>query len=120
MANKNHFQQGDVLLEKIDSKIEKKLTLVSESPQVVLAEGEVTGHHHVAYPKIDPALFQGKNAPKIRFLKDAEGNTFISTDNPITVVHEEHGVIEVPAGLFSLRKVNEFDYIEESVKKVQD
>lgn len=44
MKNK-HYRQGDVLIERIDS-IPAEATRQRKSCKIILAHGEVTGHHH--------------------------------------------------------------------------
>ena len=71
----------------------------------VLADGETTGHAH-RLTKTD--VFELDNGVRIF---DSCGDT---------LVHEEHGLIELPAGEFASDKVLEYDHFLEEAKKVRD
>ena len=75
---------------------------------VVLAEGEVTGHAHVAY---------GAEAS----IDERGVLTLTVGDSPTKVVHEEHNpvVIETP-GDYSIGIVQEYDPIEREARPVYD
>ena len=51
--NKHHYRQGDVLIERI-AEIPTAAEKQSKSTRIILAHGEVTGHHH-ALETTDPA-----------------------------------------------------------------
>jgi hypothetical protein len=73
----------------------------------VLAEGEVTGHAH----RID--------AP-IDVFEAADGTRIFENSSPVTVRHEEHGAVEIPAGEHISGIVVEYDHFAEEAKNVQD
>jgi hypothetical protein len=103
MSNPNQFQQGDVLLRKIDA-IPKGAEPASGR---VLAEGEATGHKHVAEAQ-DAALFTH------------EGALYMRVPSGTRVVHEEHGALDIPPGDYLVGKVREYDHFAEQSRPVFD
>jgi hypothetical protein len=98
------IQQGDVLMERVDSIPSKAKAL----PHRTLREGEATGHAHRAAAE-DVTLFIG------------EGNTlYMNAPNGTTVVHEEHNPIEVPPGTYRVSGVQEYDHFLEEARDVVD
>ena len=71
--------------------------------RVVIAKGEATGHAHVA-----------------------EGETLTMEDGVLDspreakVTHQEHGVVRVPPGRHSVRRVKEYDHFKEEARVVRD
>jgi len=99
------MQQGDVLL----------VVSVSGVPQgckrrgnLVLAEGEVTGHSHVAVGD-DVELFE-----------DEHGTLWLSAPQGARVTHQEHHEVMVPPGTYQVRKVREYDHFAEEARDVRD
>jgi hypothetical protein len=102
------IQQGDVLIRSV-SKMPKNLKKVERKARgFVLAEGEVTGHAHVIESDID------------LMLDEASGKMFMHNDSEVTVKHEEHHHVDVPAGDWELGIVKEYDHFAEEARKVQD
>jgi hypothetical protein len=80
---------------------------VKKLDRPVLAEGEVTNHFHVI------------DAPATVF--DMENGTReFSVDSSVTVRHEEHGPIDIPAGDYASGIVQEYDHMAEEARQVQD
>ena len=103
-------QQGDVLLQKITD-LPLGLKPVSRKARgYVLADGEVTGHAHV----IDVA--EGG----IELFEDGTGRLFMQTDHPVTVKHEEHGPIQLDAGIWQINRVREMDHVRQAERQVAD
>lgn len=101
------YQQGDVLLEKIDGPIEGK-----KLDHLILAEGEATGHNHrvrMVGGQISAALYRDKN--KLYLAVGEKG---------VTIEHEEHKPITVPMGSYRVRKVREYDHFLEMARRVSD
>jgi len=73
----------------------------------VLADGELTGHKHVALGENVEVFGEGVR----RLLAAPKG---------ATVVHEEHSKLELPAGKFSVGRVQEFDYEQHDRRNVAD
>lgn len=96
------FQQGDVLLVPVDSipedaKIKKDM---------VVAEGEVTGHYH---------RVSGNAA-----VLEKGGSLFVDAKESADVTHEEHGKITTPPGKYEVRIVREYDPLEDEIRSVRD
>lgn len=90
------YQQGDVLLKPIDKVPDEATPLL----HTVLAEGEATGHSHVAHGEGLALLEAGHE----RYLVAPAG---------ASIVHEEHKPIRVPAGAFRVERVREYDHFAE-------
>ena len=75
--------------------------------RVVIMEGEVTGHAHVA---------EGKG---IELLTEGE-KTILDAPNGATITHEEHGPLALPPGKYVVRRVQEYDYDAEEARNVAD
>lgn len=116
------FRQGDVLVVRVD-KIPDGLR--NDKPaKVILAYGEVTGHHH---------RFEGGNVTA--FYKEGDDNTMSGAGNLrgtatnvefITVglggadlVHEEHDAIHHEAGDYKIVRQREYDVMQ-GIRAVAD
>ena len=71
----------------------------------VLAEGEVTGHAHVAAG----ATVYGND----------DGTRTVVAHAPVTIEHEEHGAVTIPAGRYLSDRVVETDPLDEA-RRVAD
>lgn len=97
------FQQGDVILESIlvIPKTAKK------KKDKIVAEGEATGHHH--------RLTNGCSV-----YEDGE-DLYVDVEvETVEIVHEEHLPIELPNGLYKVRRVKEYDHFAEETRQVRD
>ena len=97
------YQQGDVTIKPID-RIPKN---ASDTGTHVLAEGEATGHKHLAQAH-DVQLFLHR------------GKLYMRAPNGTTIVHEEHSPIEIPAGEYEIGRVREYDHFGEKARPVID
>lgn len=98
------FRQGDVLLIQVTKP--SSGAKARRVARIVLAEGEVTGHAHVA---------QGD----VKLLHDPQlERTFLRVLTEGQVVHEEHDTIVLPAGTFEVRRQRE--YSPEAIRQVAD
>ncbi len=97
------YQQGDVTIKPIDSIPAEAKATASR----VLAEGEATGHKHVAEAE-DVQLFVH------------DGILFMSAPHGTTVVHEEHRVLEIPPGEYQIGVVREYDHFAGETRQVID
>lgn len=87
---------------------EEKLT----GKQVIIAESEVTGNHHV----ID--LKKG-----VTFYKDQEGNRYMKNSVPTEVkcvIADRHTAITLTPGEWAIGFQQEYDYIAEAQRNVRD
>ena len=109
-GNPNHKQQGDVWLNKIEA-IPANTNLSNKVDKHILAEGEVTGHHHklVLESPDDVLLYEGP-----------DNKTFLDIKTDTVLVHEEHGPINIDAGFYEFGQINEFDYSRHETIRVFD
>ena len=97
------YQQGDVTIKPVAAIPEDATALDSR----VLAEGEATGHKHLAEAQ-DVSLFL------------YDGILFMRAPKGTTVVHEEHRVLEIPPGDYQIGTVREYDHFGEQARAVID
>ena len=97
------FQQGDVLLFAGIS-IPKQARVLGHTR---LAEGEATGHAHVACGVSVELLEEG-------------GNLYLSAPKGAEIKHEEHHTIAVPPGTYRVGRVREYDHFAEEARQVAD
>lgn len=102
------YQQGDVVLVKITDIVDLPEGLKSHDN--VLAEGEATGHHHVAEGE-GVAVLEKEGEP---------GDLFLLAPNGATIGHEEHNPLTVPPGTYEVKHVREYDHFEEEARRVAD
>jgi hypothetical protein len=103
---KKIYRQGDVLL--IETTLPRGAIRkpLEEPHRVVLAHGEVTGHAH--------AIHDVEHA--IRF--EASGLSFLQVLQEVSLKHEEHEHITLPAGVYQL--LIQTEYSPEELRNVQD
>jgi hypothetical protein len=104
------IQQGDVLLKSVSKlpegkKIGRQYTGYGRG-RFILAEGEVTGHCHAICDDVT--------------MVDANGVMYLQNDKPVELGHEEHHNVEVPAGIWEIGIVQEYDHFAEEAKNVKD
>lgn len=97
------YQQGDVTIKPVDT-IPAGATSANSR---VLAEGEATGHKHLAEAE-DVTLY----------LHD--GTLYMNAPTGTTVVHEEHGPLQIPPGKYQIGIVREYDHFAEEARPVWD
>lgn len=103
------IRHGDVLLKKIEALPSDGIPVV-HTGELVLAEGEITGHRHrlcVANPEDCHAVTKGKVL-------------FFSLTIPSPLKHEDHKTLEIPAGTYERIFEREYSYADEEIRKVQD
>ena len=117
-SNKKLFRQGDVLIERID-KIPKSAVKQKPDGRIILAHGEVTGHHHCLEVS-DPADWwkEGEIATTNDKPRTLAGELFLSLPQGGMVTHQEHSKIELPPGNFRVTRQRE--YSPEAIRNVAD
>ena len=125
------YQQGDVVMFKVDDKYFAEKTLKGEDRRAgynggfdthaIVAFGEVTGHKHQVNMKdmLDEAgvtLHMGYRAEA--GVDVPEG--FVVRGATVTLTHEEHDPIDLPPGNYMVRIVREFDHIAGRSRNVAD
>lgn len=101
------FRQGDVLIERVQSLPDGGESVRPESGRIILAHGEATGHHH-SVPSVDV---------KEAVITD-NGEMFLSFCRDSVLSHQEHGAIDIPAGIYRARRQQE--YTPEAYRNVAD
>lgn len=102
------YQQGDVLIQQIRQLPKGVLAKAPEAQGFVLAHGEVTGHSHAI------AVEEGVQ------LYTMEQILYLVADHEVTVTHQEHGAVTLPAGTYQIGQVREWDYLAEESRLVRD
>ncbi|MDD5358247.1 MAG: hypothetical protein PHX80_03820 [Candidatus Nanoarchaeia archaeon] len=113
--NKKQIAQGDVLLEEVDY-IPDGLKIVQDCAGIILAEGEVTGHAH---------RVKGHSV----LLQAPDGSFYLQPKEPTMLEHTKHGTyvpgvnhkpIELKNVTYRIGRIQEYDHIEESTRRVAD
>jgi hypothetical protein len=99
------MRQGDVLLTKVKAIPVSAKAQDRDGQRIVLAYGEVTGHAH-AILEPNALLF-------------ADGDLmYLHADGRVTLRHEEHTHLDVPAGDYIVTRQRE--YSPEAIRSVAD
>lgn len=98
-GSKPFWRQGDIYFVKIDEEIDS--TMAAPVKSGIIAKGETTGHAH----RVSPSSIA---AGALLFLV---GRSMVlrSPEVGATIVHDEHGPIELPAGSYAVVPQVEFD-----------
>lgn len=98
------FRQGDIFIQRVQTIPEAAIA----KPHLVLAEGEVTGHrHHVEGGAAVAELYESGSD----FILDVKAEQ-------ANVVHEEHGTIALPRGVYRVWRQRE--YTPKEIRVVRD
>lgn len=105
-----YYQQGDVLIKKIDKSSEPNLKNAkkTESKKIILAEGEQTGHNHVLNSLLNMSIYKQGDETKIK------------TQEKSTIVHQEHNPFTILPDLYKIEIVKEYDSDKERARQVRD
>jgi hypothetical protein len=97
--NKPFWRQGDIYFVKLDEQIDVEEAAVLKNG--IIYKGETTGHaHRVSQSSLAAGALLSFVGGSM-FLRSPEAGT--------TIVHEEHGPIELPAGSYAVVPQQEFD-----------
>ena len=108
---KKFYAQGDMVLEMV-GKIEKggvepsKVIETDPDGSVVIGRGEVTGHRHRFALEDAVVMFRDDS-----LAKDVPNELYVGhvkITKPATLLHEEHGPIDVPPGMYRVRRQREW------------
>lgn len=116
--NKNQSRQGDVFVEQINEYVPNKTGKTAK--RIVLAHGEVTGHHHSAI---------GEFVGDVADSGELKYHQIIAQGYPINVAdlvafaktqikHQEHGPVPAKRGTIQVRRQRE--YSPEAIRNVAD
>lgn len=104
------YRQGDVLIIPTTSTPTGK-PVKRENGLVILAHGEVTGHHH-AIADQEVTLVTTEQADEIRMWLT------ITAPEPVALTHQEHATIMLPPGRYEVRRQRE--YSPDAIRNVTD
>jgi hypothetical protein len=113
-----HYRQGDVLIELV-SAIPSSAKSQKRAKRIILAHGEVTGHHHTLETR-DPSDWwkEGEISTANEKPSTIAGELFVSLPHGGAVKHEEHSCIELPKGTYRVTRQRE--YSPEAIRNVAD
>ena len=112
------YRQGDVLIEFVAG-IPITAKKQESSRHVILAHGEVTGHHHILETTIPADWWkQGEISTANEKPSDLTGELFLSLSQPATVAHSEHAAIDLPPGNYRVTRQRE--YSPQAIRNVED
>lgn len=100
--------QGDVSILKVE-KADKDLHFEPLKNGFVVAEGEVSGHHH---------RLVAERGAKVEIAKDENGFYLNVLSGAVKLNHEEHATQTIEKGLYFLGRQYEYDEVSE--RRVQD
>lgn len=100
----NIFRQGDVLIRKIRKAPKGERKAITDG---ILAHGEVTGHAHRVADLEQAELY---NCGDGMYLSVGEGG--------VSIVHDEHAPIVLPAGEFQV--IRQMEYAPAEIRNVAD
>jgi hypothetical protein len=104
------YRQGDVIIKRVENIPASVKEVAPEHGLVILAHGEVTGHHHSLTPTQEAPckLFQDETGPR----------RYLDIPHPTVLRHQEHNPIELEAGTYEV--VIQREYRPAGIVRVQD
>ena len=114
----NHYRQGDLFIERIAG-IPSTAQKQRKSKHIILAHGEVTGHHH-ALETTEPAEWWDEREISTANERPTKltGELFVSLPAGGVVTHPEHSAVKLPPGNY--RIIRQREYTPEAVRNVAD
>jgi hypothetical protein len=104
-TNAKIYRQGDVWIYAVHSGRIGPGLRTAQLPTdkgLILAAGEVTGHHHrIPVEEIKRAFLYTTANPGVRLLR--------VTGKPVSLVHEEHETLQLPPGDYEVRIQREYE-----------
>ena len=98
-----HYRHGDIIIVAVDA----IPTGAFSVPTKILAYGEVTGHNHRL------------ETPSAGEIVEFRGTRYLTvTAESVRLIHEEHGPITLPCGLYEFRHQRE--YTPGAIRRVVD
>lgn len=105
------FRHGDVLIRKIEAIPTDAVEAKADKRGLVLAEGEITGHHHRITDVSKGQLLISPDEAR-------EMKMWLRLDAPAELTHEEHETLTLPAGDYEVIKQSEYE--PEGLRNVAD
>lgn len=104
------IRQGDVLLVPVAS-VPETAFLVPCVEEIVLAEGEVTGHRHVFNRKMDDAKIESFLGGGLHFLRIGDGGAKLRHGSGAGRYRDgDHAPVDVPPGTYQVVRQQEYRY----------
>lgn len=95
------YRQGDILLVPIAKAPRNAKAVNRENGNLILAHGEITGHHHAFTADItNVELVTAEQANELYLM--VHGTT------PAPLTHQEHATIDVAPGVYEVRRQREY------------
>jgi len=119
---KIYARHGDIPVYRIDNDSTTKGT---EVKKLIVAEGEVTGHHHEVIPfkggKVE-VLDADEQVDKLldEINRDSKDSTIVRVTGKAGLVHQEHGTIELPEGTYVFTRQIQYDPFSKIIERVRD
>ena len=121
----NIIRQGDVLLSQVKSLPKGCELATGQERKIILAWGEVTGHHHriedhihisaeAASEIADAAIARAK----ARLWVHPTGTRYLEVTEPVSLTHEEHSAHTIPPGIYEIP--NQVEYTPAALRRVAD
>ena len=108
---KGQLQQGDVIIREIDTLPEGVNPVPEQSGRIIIMKGEATGHDHVIKSNKATLWIPEKCGTVKKYLEVAE---------PVIIYHGEHKPLLIPAGIYEIGKIQEYDYFAMMERIVND
>src|SRR6185436_9617654 len=102
----NQFQQGDVLIKRIDKLPEEVKEVTRKEGKIIVMHGE-GGHTH-CISDVDAMFFE------------KDGKFYLKNEKPVTIDHEEHKAFVIEPGIWQIGQVIEKDWLSGMTRKVVD
>jgi hypothetical protein len=111
MAEKlKQIQQGDVLLQEVNH-LPEGVTAGPSEGRIVVSRGEQSGHSHIV---------NSDQTTLWTLTRDGITELYLEVQAQATLVHDEHKPLTIPAGIYRVGRVKEYDYFAEMERKVID
>lgn len=107
--SKAQYRHGDLFVYQTDRPNLRLVKQFVEDNEVTLLRGEATGHNHKLIG--DFTLFRSND-------KSEEGMGYFEVHTKANLDHEEHGVIDLPAGFYAI--VRQREYTPKGIEYVRD
>ena len=104
------IRQGDVLLVRVKAIPKGAVLQPQKGPKLILALGEATGHHH-------RFEFLARDYNAKLYVADG-GARYIDVAKPSHLLHEEHSVARIPAGIYLIP--TQVEYTPKELIRVAD
>ena len=106
------YAQGDILLEPVEDNIEaeKRLGLLTDPDgAVVLGRGERSGHRHAVHGDAKLVRVPLNDIAHAMPAALYVGHLVVNAEIAV-LAHEEHGAIELPKGIYRVRRQRQFTH----------